>query len=94
MEFTLRWPDGAETRCYSPSLIIEDFLTSNTAYPLDDFLTRSRRALTEASNRVRVKYGFACSRAAATLGAIEDRATSLRDYADPQVLVLSFRRIP
>jgi len=37
-----------------------------------DFLTRSRSALTEASERVRAKFGFACS--FRSVAALRDRA--------------------
>jgi uncharacterized repeat protein (TIGR04042 family) len=36
-----------------------------------EFLARSRKAMGEASERVRAKYGFGCASAAAQLEAIE-----------------------
>ena len=69
--FTLRWPDGAEQRCYSPSTVITEFLTPGASYPMEDFLTRIRPALHRASDRVAAKYGFACLSAMAQLEAIE-----------------------
>jgi uncharacterized repeat protein (TIGR04042 family) len=39
--------------------------------PLAEFVRRSRKALAEASERVRAKFGFGCSSAAAQLGEIE-----------------------
>jgi uncharacterized repeat protein (TIGR04042 family) len=92
MEFSLRWPDGQESRCYSPSLVIEEHLVPGADYPLPEFLTRCRAALNEASRRVQARYGFACSRAMATLAAIEEQATPFAPEA--QVHVLGFRRLP
>ena len=66
MTFEVRWPDGSTQRCYSPSLVIHDHLTAGTHYAVDDFVERSSRALAEASERVRAKYGFACTSAAET----------------------------
>lgn len=66
MIFEVRWPDGSTQRCYSPSLVIHDHLTAGTKYTVEDFLERSGRALAEASERVRARYGFACTSATAT----------------------------
>jgi uncharacterized repeat protein (TIGR04042 family) len=73
MHVRLRWPDGSTDRVYSPSLVLAEHLEEGASYPLEDFGRRSREALTEASERVRAKYGFPCSRAAASLAGIEDR---------------------
>lgn len=80
MTFTVRWPDGSTQRCYSPSLVMHDYLTPGSDYAIPDFVERSRAALTEASDRVRAKYGFACSSAAATLHEIESAA---KKFASP-----------
>lgn len=74
MHYTLRWPDQTETTCYSPSLVIKDFFTAGTAYPLAEFLPRIREATQIASDRVQAKFGFACSRANDQLADIEQRA--------------------
>ncbi len=58
MRFRIRWPDGMAESCYSPSLVIKDYLTPGEAYPLVDFVARSRTALTIASDRVKARYGF------------------------------------
>ncbi len=91
MQFTVAWPDGAEMRCYSPSLVIEEHLAPGTSYKLDDFLTRSRTALRIASERVQQRYGFPCSRALGQLAQIEKRAESFG--SDTHVAVLAFRRL-
>jgi len=75
MTFHVRWPDGVEQRCYSPSLVIHDHLSAGTGYTVADFVERSTRALSEASERVRAKYGFACTSAAETTQRITDAAT-------------------
>jgi uncharacterized repeat protein (TIGR04042 family) len=70
MTFTVRWPDGATQQCYSPSLVMHDFLVDQTDYPIDDFMARSTKALNQASERVRAKFGFACTSAAASIDAL------------------------
>ncbi|GAP36272.1 MSMEG_0570 family nitrogen starvation response protein [Piscinibacter sakaiensis] len=88
MHFTLRWPDASESRCYSPSLVIRDYFEPGASYPLPDFLRRSREALQIASERVRAKYGFACSMALDELARIEARAADFPPQA--RVAVVAF----
>jgi uncharacterized repeat protein (TIGR04042 family) len=75
MTFEVRWPDGSLQRCYSPSLVMHDYLTTGASYTVAEFLDRSGQALTEASDRVRAKYGFACTSAAETGERIARAAT-------------------
>ncbi len=76
MHFSIRWPDGAVMRCYSPSLVVREYLEVGRAYPLREFLERSRTMLHIGSERVRAKYGFACSAAMDQLASIEERSAS------------------
>jgi uncharacterized repeat protein (TIGR04042 family) len=91
MRFHIRWPDGENEICYSPSLVIKDHLTVGEAYPLTDFVARSRTALMIASERVREKYGFPCSRA---LGQISRIETAARRFgaADEPVTIIAFEQ--
>lgn len=86
VHFTLRWPDGAEERCYSPSTAIKRHLDAGKAYPLDELLERVRTGLGEASDRVAAKYGFACSSAMGQLASIEARAKPFEGREDMSVL--------
>ena len=88
MHFHLRWPDQRETRCYSPSLAIKDHFTAGSRYPLPEFMREVRSALNTASDRVRVKFGFACSMALDQLAQIETIAAHF--YAHTEVEVLTF----
>ena len=71
MTFTVQWPDGTTQDCYSPSLVMHDFLDAETTYPIDDFMSRSVAALTQAGERVKAKYGMYCTWAAAQIGVLE-----------------------
>jgi uncharacterized repeat protein (TIGR04042 family) len=71
--FRVGLPDGATMECYSPSTIVRNYFSSGEQMPANDFLVRSRKAFIEASQRVRAKYGFACSSAASQLHEIELR---------------------
>ena len=90
MRFQIQWPDGQEEICYSPSLVIKDYFSPGEIYPLDDFLDRSRAALTIASDRVQAKFGFPCGRAMGQLQRIEAAAQHYQSLATPQVQVLKF----
>ena len=90
MQFQVRWPNGAETTHYSPSLVVEDHLSEGHSYEVADFLRRSRAALDIASDRVRAKYGMPCSRASAERARIEHQA---RGLDGGQVTILAFRRL-
>jgi putative flavoprotein involved in K+ transport len=83
MHFRIRWPDGTAENCYSPSLVIRDFFAAGASYPLAEFVTRSRAALGVASERVKDKYGWRCSRAAAQLARIEAVAQGLMPCQTP-----------
>lgn len=87
MTFTVRWPNGEVEQCYSPSLVMHDFLEADSTYSVQEFTHRATQALTEASDRVREKFGFACTSAAATTDKIH-RAAS-RFPGDSAVVVLT-----
>ena len=90
MRFVVRWPDGAEEACYSPSLVIKDYFTPGESYALADFVERSRTALLIASDRVRAKYGFSCSAALDQLAQIEEAAARFADMPEPRVTIAAF----
>ncbi len=89
MYFSVTWPDGTAQRCYSPSLVIQDYLTVGASYPVAEFVRLSEQALTIASDRVREKYGFACTSAAAMRDEIWARA---QGYPAGEVRVEGFER--
>jgi uncharacterized repeat protein (TIGR04042 family) len=90
MRFRIRWPDGSSETCYSPSLVIKNYFSVGTAYPLPDFMERSRIALGIASERVKAKYGMPCRRALAQLARIEAAAGAFADLPDARVAVDGF----
>ncbi|WNG88611.1 MSMEG_0570 family nitrogen starvation response protein [Mycobacterium sp. ITM-2016-00317] len=74
MTFRVRWPDGVEQRCYSPSLVVHDHFSTDGCYTVAEFVERTDRAMAEAGDRVRAKFGFACTAAAATAEAVSRAA--------------------
>lgn len=69
--FTVQLPDGTQKQCYSPSTVVLSYFQQGDEMPVTEFVQRSRRALNEASERVRARYGFACSSASNQLAQIE-----------------------
>lgn len=90
IRFLIIWPDGEQEECYSPSLVVKDFFAAGQTYAVDDFLERSRTALGIASDRVKAKYGVACSAAAAQLARIEAGCGRFADDAEARVRVDAF----
>jgi uncharacterized repeat protein (TIGR04042 family) len=81
MTFEVRWPDGTTQRCYSPSLVMHDYLSTGKNYTVGDFVERSTKGLGEASERVRAKFGFACTSAADTTERITTAAARFPEQA-------------
>jgi len=92
MHYRVRWPDATESDCYSPSLVIEDYLTVGAEYSPDEFLKRVRAATAIANDRVREKFGFACSRASDQLIDTEARMARYAGAVEQRVRVLAFER--
>lgn len=90
IRFQIELPDGSQTTCYSPSLIVKEYFTPGLDYPLDDFIARSRTALTIASDRVQAKYGRPCGLALGQLAEIEALAIQYQHMAQPCVKLIQF----
>ena len=70
--FTIQLPDGLTKKCYSPSTVVLHHFRRGEEMSVAEFLARSRKAFPAASERVRAKFGFACSSAASQLANIEE----------------------
>ena len=88
--FKIRWPDGAEAICYSPSSIVKSYFDRERDYELADFVARSQIALNIASDRVYAKYGRACGLALGQLAEIEATALQFGSQSRPIVRVIEF----
>jgi putative flavoprotein involved in K+ transport len=93
VDFEILWPDGSTERCSSPSRAIEDVLAPGASYPVDEFLRRARTGLAAASERVRERYGVACTAAAEQARALERTVARLGPSASgARVTVRAVRR--
>lgn len=89
--FTVQWPDGEKEKCYSPSSTIDQFITKGEVYELDEFLTRATEGLNNASERVRQRYGFACSSAQAQLERIQTKAKQYASDEKPLISIIDIQ---
>ncbi len=90
IRFHVEWPDGSQESCYSPSLVVKKYFTPGETYSLDEFVKRSREALTIASDRVQAKYGFPCSLALGQLQRIEQKAAQFAQLSPSDVRLIEF----
>lgn len=74
VHFEVRWPSGATRNYYSPSTVVHEHLKAGASYDVADFLARTQVAMNAASERVRAKYGYACSSAMDKLAQIREAA--------------------
>jgi uncharacterized repeat protein (TIGR04042 family) len=88
MTVTVRWPDGRVEEHYSPSLVMHDHLRPGVTYTIKDFTWRAQAALDEASERVRARYGFYCTSAAASAERIRELAAAYPPGATVEVLAM------
>jgi uncharacterized repeat protein (TIGR04042 family) len=88
MTFDVRWPDGSTASCYSPSLVMHDHLEVGRRYRVADFVDRSSRALQEASDRVRARYGMGCASAVQQEAEIRQMARFFDADGEVEVLAM------
>jgi uncharacterized repeat protein (TIGR04042 family) len=86
--FTVQLPDGSTKECYSPSTVVQRYFVAGEEMPVAEFLVRSRTALTEATERVRQKFGFACSSASAQIAEIEQWTKLLPDDSTLRIVCI------
>ncbi len=90
MRFVIEWPNGEQRTCYSPSLVVKDYLEVGGSYEVEDFAARCQTALDIASDRVRAKFGFPCTMARAEASQIAVEAARFRGRPGTLVRVLKF----
>lgn len=88
--FQIQWPDGTQETCYSPSLVVKKYLEPGHIYDLDDFVSRSRTALTLGSDRVKAKFGMPCGLALGQLQSLETHAQQYQTLTEPKVQMIQF----
>ena len=88
VNFTVKWPNGEVNQYYSPSSIIYDYLRVGQVYSLRDFVTQVENGLEQASERVRLRYGFSCSAAMDNLASIKRHINILSIQAQDQIEII------
>jgi uncharacterized repeat protein (TIGR04042 family) len=83
----IRWPDDRAEVCYSPSTAIKTVFAAGQTYALADFMARAEDGLTQAGERVRAVYGYACSSAADQLQRLRETAATYAEHSDASVTI-------
>lgn len=87
VRLSLEWPDGVITEIYSPSTVILEHLRPGETLPVAMLQARGLEALRNASERVRARYGFACTRTDEEAAKLERRVAAYQ--ADQLVKIQS-----
>lgn len=90
MRFHVRWPDGREEVCYSPSTVITEHFQPGATYLIAEFGEKARVALDAASERVRQRFGMGCAQAMNQADAIERSVASFSETPEATVTVTRF----
>lgn len=70
----IEWPDKTTDRIYSPSTVINTYFKAGDQLSVAEFEVKIAEALTQASQRVKEKFGFECSSAMAELERLREAA--------------------
>ena len=84
INFQLNLPDGKKKSLYSPSTVILEYLKPGDSLKISDF--KSLAIQHKASEKVRAKYGFACTR---TLEEEEKILSWISNYDPDQLISIS-----
>jgi uncharacterized repeat protein (TIGR04042 family) len=86
VHLNLEWPDGTISQLYSPSTVILQRLRPGQSLPVSALRIQGIAALQEASERVRARYGFACTRTNEERLKLEPMASRFDDAECVQIL--------
>lgn len=81
------WPDHQEDKVYSPSSVVKEHFKSGEVLTIKEFLSKTEASLLEASERVRLKFGYGCTSAQAELNRIQEKCTSFN--AENNIKIIS-----
>lgn len=93
VNFTVQWPNGECSTFYSPSTIVYEFFQKGQNYSAQEFLAQAEQALHAASERVRARYGFACSSAMDNLKQIQYTAKTKQIQAQDRIEIVDIFNI-
>ncbi len=86
LHFSIEWPDGGTTRCYSPSTILRSYFAAGETMTIDQLVATAARALQHAGDRVEAKFGYRCSSAEAQLDAILVHAAKFEPHQELRIV--------
>ena len=84
-------PDQTKDQIYSPSSVIKEYFNPGEDLTVSKFLTTCNEGLQEASERVRQKFGYACTSAIAESQRIH---TLCKNYdSSKKIKIISFKKL-
>lgn len=83
------WPDNQKDRIYSPSSVIEEYFHSGELLSIEKFLIKSKEGLKEASERVRQKFGYACTSAQAESDRISEKCQEFDNSKSVKIISIN-----
>ena len=89
INFIIRWPDGSQDNCYSPSTVVREHFQRGTTMNISEFIATAEMAFNTASHRVEQKYGYFCSSAMDQLSQLKAKAARFDKPDEQQVEVLN-----
>ena len=84
----IEWPGSESDQVYSPSGIIKEYFKPGETITVDTFSTTCNEALNEASERVRQKFGFACTAAQAELHRINEKCKNYDTFEHVKIILI------
>ena len=69
----IEWPNKETDQVYSPSSVVKEYFNSGETLTVQEFLNTCNQSLDIASERVREKFGYACTSAQSESQRIEEK---------------------
>jgi len=92
VHFEISWPDGEQSRHYSPSTIIHQHLKAGMQFKQKEFAEKIHFVMTLASERVHQRFGYYCSAASDELAQIELKLQHLNQNAiDGDITIVALK---
>ena len=85
----IEWPNNETDKVYSPSSVVKEYFNASESLTIPDFLNACNQSLEIASERVRKKYGYACTSAQSESQRIKNKCKNFT--ANEMVKIISIK---
>ena len=84
----IEWPDGETDQVYSPSSVVEEYFSPGGSMEIKAFAETCSESLAKASERVRQKFGYACTSAQAEQHRISERCKTFDKSSSVKIIAV------